>query len=375
MDYKEVELRQNQEYRIEVPMGKKLRIMVVAGVADVRGQELLSDRWYVFTSICVSLFTFTGCRMRIDGQCDLQYVVSSAMSPWVFSYFDRVSRAEGLDRPSRIMVLGSGRTTFCITLINYFVRVHKKVRFAEVDPAKGNIFPGVLGSMVVESLIEYGEGFRLNNPHCLFYGATEIENTELYDLQISALKKSMGEGEQHFQVVLAPNLDVAMLNNLVKRLEIDEVVFVGDERLCNKCELVVPKVFVQNSGYLRSLNDVPCSFKKYFHGLANEFSSCTFTVKHDWKIVRIGEEHAAPDSALPLGGTRHVAKTSVNPAELVENSILAISEAEREQDVPTTAVAGFVACLDEKKFKILCPQPRLPKHTYLIQGSLRYVDY
>lgn len=134
-------------------------------------------------------------------------------------------------------------------------------------------------------------------------------------------------------------------------------------------------MFVENHGYVRSSNDVPASITRYFNGSNNEYTPCTFIVKQDWKIVRVGEEHAAPDSALPLGGTRRVGKSSVNPAELSESCILAISEAQTEDEVPTALVAGFIACLDDKKFRVLCTQPRLPKGTYLVKGSVKYVEY
>lgn len=39
----EVELATNQEYRIKVIENQSLRIMVLAGVAEIKGQELIND--------------------------------------------------------------------------------------------------------------------------------------------------------------------------------------------------------------------------------------------------------------------------------------------------------------------------------------------
>lgn len=220
MDYEEVELAANQEYRIEVSAGKRLRVMATAGIAEVRGQELLGDKWYIFTNICASISTFTGAKLRIDGTCELRYVSRSTMSAGVFNYFDRLRSMGGRGEEKkieRIMVVGAGRTTFCTTLANYFLRMHQKVTFTEIDPSKGNIFPGAIGSTLVEAIVDYAEGFKLNNPQCLFYGSTEIENVELFDLQINALQSAIRGREQFFQMVLAPMVEPTMLNNLIKR--------------------------------------------------------------------------------------------------------------------------------------------------------------
>ncbi|KAI5169369.1 polyribonucleotide 5'-hydroxyl-kinase [Pancytospora epiphaga] len=378
MNSEDVELAAKEEYHIEVSGNRKLRLMVTAGIAEVRGQELLSDKWYVFSNISISISTFTGARLRIDGMCELRYVTRAPMTYEIFKYFDRIKAMYENDennKITRIMVLGCGRTTFSITLANYFIRTHNKVIFTEIDPSKGNIFPGTIGSTFVESIIEYSEGFKLNNPQCLYYGSTCLENMDLFDLQVDTLHKITRSRDEYFQIILGPTLDSAVLNNLIKRMEIAEVVFVGDERLYNKMELVVNKVFIENNGYIKGNNDVSASINRYFNGPNGEYTPCTLILKQDWKIVRIGEEHAAPESALPLGGTRHVGKSSVNSAELSDNCIMAISEAETEEEVSTAPVVGFVACLDEKKSRILCTQSRLPKGRFLIKGNVRYLEY
>lgn len=396
MECEEVELRTNEEYRIEVPAGKQLRIMVVAGLAEVRGQELLSDRWYTFCGIATAVSTFTGAKLRIDGTAELRYVGRSALAPAVFGYFDRVVQDA---RVRRILVVGRGRSTFCATLANYFVRTHRPVRFTETDPGSGDIFPGVVGSVLVESIVDYRENFRLNNPLCFFYGSTEIENMELYDIQAEALiratrasdaerreearggepgapAKEEAAPEIPFEIILAPTLSVDLLNALAKRFQVDEAVVVGDERLFNIAQLVIPKVFVENGGFAMQPPNtaVSASIARYFGGVDSEYTPCSFVLRGP-SVVRIGEEHAAPDSALPLGGSRRVGRAETAPAVPVENSVLAISEATCLEDVPVSPVAGFIVLLDEKKLRVLCTQPRLPKCQFLIQGSLKYVEY
>ena len=71
----EVELAKDQEYHIEVNENQKLKIMIVSGLAEVKGQELLNDKWYTFSNIKTGIFTFTGAKLKIDGSCDLQFVL------------------------------------------------------------------------------------------------------------------------------------------------------------------------------------------------------------------------------------------------------------------------------------------------------------
>ena len=394
--------------------------MVVAGLVQVKGQELLNDRWYVFSNIKTAIFTFTGAKLKIDGVADIQYVAVHSSASKIFNYFDKLYKS---NENSTILVLGKGRSSFCTTISNYFVRMHKKIIFTEIDPSKGNIFPGTLSTMFID------EGFKLNNPHCLFYGNTEIDNIELYDLQIDALVKHIQKmnlttddiqnvdsnrfneddpinikenhtenidfngnnyqprniahtnsfdnnySPKYVQLILAPEMSIDNLNNIIKKFNVKESIFVGDERMFNKINLIVKKIFIENYGYIYE-NTIPKSINRYFNGINNEFTPCSFIVKQNfWNIVRIGEEYVAPDSALPLGATRKVGKTAVNKVDLIENSILAISDAKDENEVATSPVSGFITCVDEKKFRILCTQPRLPKQAYLIQGNIRYIDF
>ena len=253
--------------------------------------------------------------------------------------------------------------------------MHKKITFIEIDPSKGNIFPGSLSILEVDSIVDYQEGFKLNNPYLLYYGNTEIDNPELYDLQIDALIRSLNDRKlNNFNKILAPEMSTENLNNLIKKFKVTETVFVGDERMYNRINLISKKVYIENSIYI-SENTVPKSIHRYLNGINNDYTPCSFVVKGGYEVVRIGEEHVAPESALPLGGNRKVGKTAVNKVELNENCVLAISEAKEESEVTTSPVVGFVICVDEKKFRVLSPQPKLPKNNFLIQGKIKYIDF
>ena len=74
----EVELKPFSEYRFEVNTEQELKVYVVEGNCEILGQELLNERWYSFKSTKGYLYTLKGCRMKIEGEPDLQYVSSDS---------------------------------------------------------------------------------------------------------------------------------------------------------------------------------------------------------------------------------------------------------------------------------------------------------
>lgn len=365
----EVELKANEEYRIEVLENQKLKVMVVHGLAEMRGQELLNDKWYIFSDLKSAIFTFNGCKLRIDGECELKYKAASNI-PFIFEYF-----LNNKEKNKTVIVIGKGRTFFCSSLINYFIRIHKTVDFIELDPSTSNIFPGCVSFLHVNTFVDCAENFRLNNPICLFYGSTSINNTDLFQLQTSSLNELSENFPEkgNFKVILCPNVDEEDLNLIIKVFRAVEILVVGDERLFHKRNFIVPKIFVENHAYIQG-NVISKSIHRYFNGY-NEFTPCSYVIKQDWPVFRIGEQFSAPESALPLGSTRRIGKTDPCKVELIENSVLAISEADSEDKIATSPVMGFIICLDEKKFRILATQPKLPKSKYLIQGDIKYLDF
>jgi polyribonucleotide 5'-hydroxyl-kinase len=358
----EVTLLANQEYRIEVGESHKFKIMVLSGIAEIKGQELLNEKWYAFRDTKTFVFTFTGCKLRADGTCELQYVSDSTNVPQIFSLFHFFySRNFDYSGSRRLMVIGNGRSTFCHTLANYFVRFHRRVLFTELDPSKGNVFPGALSTIHIDAPIDCIEGIRLSNPLSFFHGSAEISNFELYDLQTSRICEAIkSKGIEDLHIVLAPEGTSAFHNMLIKRFEIDKVVVVNSERMYHSQSLIVDKLLITGGE---------------FKGTANEFTPYSFNVKHKWKIVRIGELYAAPESALPLGAARKVGCVEATEVEPVDDAVLAISEAKEIQSVASSPVLGYVVVISSSPLKILCTQPKLPKYTFLVQGDLRHVEY
>lgn len=344
--------------------------MVTTGLAEIFGQELLNEKWYILTGIKCSVFTFTGAVVRLEGNCDLSYIGESSCFPKTFAYFDTVK-----DSSDTVFVVGRGRSTFCATMANYFVRIHRKLDFMEIDPSKGNIFPGALSYLQVDALVEYNDRFKLNSPFCLFFGSLTIDNIELYEIQTERLREEVESRKTgNFKLVLCPELSNEMLNRLVKNLKASRVICVGNERLFHKMNISVPKTYIENTAFIHE-SMVAKSISRYFNGSNDEFTPSSLLLKGEYTILRIGEQYAAPESALPLGAARKVGHTDVCKCDLIQNAVLAISEAETEEQVIRSPVLGFVVCLDEKRMRLLCTQPKLPKCKYLLQGTVKYIDF
>ncbi|ELA42768.1 uncharacterized protein VICG_00083 [Vittaforma corneae ATCC 50505] len=366
----EIQIPRNHELRLEVMENQKIKVMVISGLAEIFGQELLNEKWYNFTDIKCSIFTFTGAVVKIEGSCDLSYLAESSCFPKIFNYFDSIKDSLGI-----VIVVGRGRSTFCTTLANYFVRVRKKLDFLEVDPLKGNVFPGALSYLQIDSLVEYNDKLKLTNPYCLFFGSLSIENTELYQIQTEKLNEEVESRETgNFKVILCPELSNDMLHQLIKTFKASGVVCIGNERMFHRLNTPIPKIFIENTGYIAE-NTVAKSINRYFNGPSSEYTPSSFSLRSEYTVLRIGEQYAAPESALPLGASRKIGHTDVCRCELIQNAVLAISGAENEDQVVRSPALGFVVCVDEKKQRILCTQPRLPKCKYLVQGSVKYIDF
>ena len=128
----EIEIPKDHEFRIEVSENQKVRFMVIAGLAEICGQELLNEKWYSFSNIKLSIFTFTSARLKMDGaEGILKYVAELTCFRKIFNFFDfcqkyskdNTIKDESNIKEKIILVLGRGRSTFCTTMINYSVKL------------------------------------------------------------------------------------------------------------------------------------------------------------------------------------------------------------------------------------------------------------
>ena len=369
----ELTLLKNQEYRVEVNDTQKFKVMVMSGSAEIKGQELINEKWYTIKNTKTVIFTYTGCKLKIDGTCDLQFISNNTNVPDILKLFTSLINKECNDKT--FMVVGKGRTTFCTTIINYFIRLHKKVLFTEIDLKKGNIFPGSLSIIHVDTLVEYNEHFKLSNVLSFYYGSTEIKNKDLYTLLLSRLKEAIDKKKvDDLHLILCPEETSKYYQEIVKMFNVDKLICVGDERKFHMIDVPINKMFIPLSGYIND-SSVDKSITRYFNGLNNEYTPYSFCVKRKWNVVRVGEECLAPESALPLGGTRKLDILEIKDVKLENNCVLGISDAKTSEEIIKSPVLGYCVVINQDIFKILCTQTKLPKCSYFIQGEIKYSDF
>ncbi|KAI5149008.1 polyribonucleotide 5'-hydroxyl-kinase [Enteropsectra breve] len=369
----EIILEPCQEYKLEIGEKQHVKIIVLKGEAEIRGQELLNEKWYTFSNIKMAIFSLSGAVIKIDGEVDLHYKPRSSFFHRVAEYFDRnLAMARG---PKNIMVIGNGRATFAASIVNYNARLHRKSIFTDIDPSSTNIFPGTLSTMLIDTFVDHTTGFQVQNPFCMFYGSTSLENYELYTMQIEELAKYIAEkSESSTHIVCAPALSNEQLAGIAKLLDIHEVVYLGNERTYNMLKTVLPTTFIENSGYVTENTETKC-IRKYFYGAEDEYTPCSFTIKEACEVLQVGEDYVAPSTALPLGAERKIAKTGIRRTQMMENHILAISEAKNEKEIATAPVSGFLVCIEESKNRVLCAQPKLPKSCFIVSSNIKYTDF
>lgn len=92
--------------------------------------------------------------------------------------------------------------------------------------------------------------------------------------------------------------------------------------------------------------DISRGYRNYFYGTNSELNPFTIVVDFaDVTLLRVGGGPAVPASALPIG-----AESTLDPLRIAHvtiqtdliRSILGVSQAKEEQDVPNSALAGYV---------------------------------
>ncbi|ELQ75452.1 mRNA cleavage and polyadenylation factor IA/II complex, subunit CLP1, partial [Trachipleistophora hominis] len=349
--------------QVQVPALHELRLetgktpatlRVVTGSLDILGQELLTDHPYTFTG---TLFftTFHGCTVELNDDIALQYTSTSNIE----RIFDLASTLSGTYN-----VVGHGRCTFLQTLCNLCVRMGKKVLISEIDPAQGFlVFPGVMGTMLVENLVCYDDDVQ-NEKLCYFYGDTEIKNREYYDMLSSKVLSHTKHNDLH--LIVFPN------ENVVQDEESsDNFVVVGDERMFHTIKSR-NKEFVPCHGYTKKAKTNALIYN-YFHGKTGRYTP--FILSERLRIYSVGEKFVPPTSALPLGAQRKMNTCVATPTSAEQDSIVAISYAKDEEEVGVRPVAGFVLIRSVQPLTFLCAQTTVSKDALYVQGNIKYSEF
>lgn len=254
-------------------------------------------------------------------------------------------------------------------MLNLFSRIRQKVVFTELEPNTGNIvFPGVIGSSVVDKIIDFFKGFEMPNTKAYFYGSTRIADKDHYFRLVDEISAKELE---YPNIILGPN-DIELAEEICKKFQVNEIIFVGDERLLHMLSVDVKKTWIKQSSGLIEENPMR-KVREYFYGKNNNLTPFCLCLK-DQKIFEKEHQMLAPESALPLGSTRRIQEISIKEVEFANNFVMGILDCEEETQMPHSPVIGFVLALEKEDRRILAPQPKMPKNKFLLRGEIKYFE-
>ncbi|EJW04759.1 hypothetical protein EDEG_01049 [Edhazardia aedis USNM 41457] len=368
----QTELLKHHEFRFEVS-DKPVKIRVVKGHCEIKGEEMILGKCYRFLDCKTFLFAHEDSVLEIEGDFDASYETDNTNVLQLLRFFIKINGIKkeanfkfaqndntNIFEQKTFTVLGQGKSTFVQTLANYLIRYNKKVLITELNPSTGFLlFPGCISSVLVQKLIDAAGENKFENMITFFYGSSNISyNPDFYSEILKNLNEILGKKDFDFHFIIGDEKIVERCCDL-ENLNGCKIVL-KDEKLFSK--IIGNKILITNGAYEAKDKGI-----KFFS--AKEFT--TYNIKMWTKVVRIGEEFVAPETALPIGSERKTEKNTVLESKPRKNMILGASYAEEESEVVTAPIKGFVLVneVGDGFVKVHSPQPNL-KSKFLLQGEI-----
>ncbi|KAG0249492.1 hypothetical protein BG011_009254 [Mortierella polycephala] len=425
---KEWLLDEENELRIEIDFGTKVKLRLVTGTAEVFGTELAQKIDYEFSGRKIAVFTWHGCKLLVTGHCSVEYIANE--TPMV-SYLNmhlaleqrRLLATQNKGQGPRVLIVGPndvGKTSLSKMLLSYALRQSRQPTYVDLDCSEGSItMPGCLTATPLTEMIDAEEGFGSSAtsaptagsavmPLAYYFGfPSPKDNVKLYNLLVSRLAHSVNRRLEEDETARSSGIIIdtnglidstgyEVIAHCIKAFAVDVIVVLGHERLYSdmtrlhkKAGVAVIKlaksggVVERDPAFRRHTQNQ--KIREYFYGTSkNELAPYSTMINyHDMEILRVGEGSLAPSSALPIGEDRKVSEThvvKVEPGEHLLHSVLAVSNADKmtEPEILETNLAGFVYISEihdaRKKMTVLSPCPgRIPKKFWWL-GSLKWAE-
>lgn len=424
------ELKSEAELRFEIPSDcTTATITLTRGSAEIFGVELALNRTYTLAAQKSSAaFTWHGASLTLKVPPDaLAYVAGE--TPPMASYLvahaalqDRRNLAARTGQPGpRAMVVGArdaGKTALVRTLAAYCVKANGNALVGDLDgSAFGavSLIPETVGLSIVSHLdLEDGTGAGAGG---------------LVHERVSSYMMGHAQGRENLPVTRAVleavthavdrvgkvNDNLAHVGALFDTcgddgpegvvaaalaLRADVVFVLGAERLCasvqqqlqaacSSSKVETEVVLLQKSGGVVSRDNptraalLSRQIRAYFYGTDNKLSPFRVVVEFaNVTVLKVGgQAQKVPDSLLAIG-----AESTLDPLKPVAvkftkdllHSVLAISQAEREEDVLKMPVFGYVHVvqidMDKASATVLAPSPGKLPGSFLLIGNTKWIE-
>lgn len=415
------QLEAEQELRFEIPADVTNACLTLeSGAAELFGVELARKRSYPLSpSFNAAVFTWHGATVALDApESVMAYTATDTPMPSyvcahaVLQSMRDVAAANQSSGP-RAVVVGPrdcGKTTLVSLLAAYCVKQNNEAVVVDADPSGGGvagIIAGSIGVSVVKHL-DLDEGGLVHDKVLPFTvgHSSPRDNRAVSEASFDALGRVVDKVlasplcKTHTGCIVDTSGDVDgkdgadLVVYVAKALRANVVFVLGAERLHAAIGATFENsgtetVLLSKSGGVVSRDDVNRAkmqwtrVRHYFYGADNSFKPFTIVVDSSQvSIMKVGGTvSVVPDSVLPAG-----AESSLDPLKPVPitsldellHRVLAVSQAEREEDVPTAPLYGFVHVTkvdsERNSLTVLSPSPGKLPSRFLIAGDLKWIE-
>lgn len=414
-------LQPEHELRFETPAAPAplTQLTVLSGSVEVFGAELPLNRPLAFPAgTSVAAFTWTGASLSLATPAStLAYTATDTPMPTYVKTHAVLQRRRDVARVGarvgpRVVIVGprdSGKTGLASMLGAYCVKANGSCCVVDLDVSGTGVCGGVPGSVAVSVVknLDVEEGGMLFEKismgcygHVALKGNLGVAKKVFGGLGNLVEKLLSGSSEGWAGCIVDMCGDVEGGDGLevllagVDSVKADVVFVLGGERLFASVRgrladsgadvVLLPKsggVVSRDEGWRQRNRSL--RVREYFYGadgLLNPFSTVVdFSAVTVLEIVR--QAAIVPDSVLPIGATSTLDPLKPQVVKLgrdLLHAVVGVSQAEREEDVLSSAVFGFVHVskidVDKGTITVLAPSPgRLPGK-FLLVGSVKWME-
>lgn len=418
------ELKAEAELRFEIPVDcKNATISLTRGSAEIEGIELALKRAYVLTpGTSRAVFTWHGATVVLSAPTNaLAYVASDTPMPTYLVAHAALQERRAVALRSgaagpRALVVGprdAGKTALVRTLAAYCVRENGAVLVGDLDSSGMGavcLAPETLALSAVEHLDLEDGGLVHERVSAFMLGhqspADNLPVTRaVYAAFASVVERhaAVAENRPHVGAIFDTCGDVERSDGAqcvvvaATALKADVVFVLGAERLCASIRQLLESeggvntevVLLNKSGGVVSRDAnarrelISRGVRAYFYGPDSSLSP--FRVVVDLKELTLlkvgGVRTVVPKGLLAVGAESTLDPIKPTPIKLTKDllhAVLALSQADNEDDVLTSPVFGYVQVVlvdvDKSSVTVLAPSTGKIPGKFLLVGNTKWIE-